>query len=617
MISDSIQVGLHERPEWVVDRARAPNQRARTTACNESRTASPPQTQTPTRANNPMSQSHHENINEPTPNSRVEPSNENVPTHQNPLLNKPTQRLPAKNNKTTRGTLKIGTLNMRGGAAKVLSQDKWRHVDQLLKVNRIGILSIQEAHLTEEHIANLHRDFFGGIHILNTSDLENPSGCGGVAVVLNKRLTRWREATSRIIVPGRAILVELPWKDTTKVNILAVYAPNSTGENADFWTALEKEWSDNNLPQPDILLGDFNLVEETIDRMPVRSKDNHIALSNLATLKETLNLIDGWRQQYPNKLSFTYVQPIKNGERIPSRSRIDRIYVTESVLKHSFDWSIEETAIKTDHKMVVMTFSDPGNPFIGQGRWTIALTALKHKKLLLEVAEIGNKHLRRAEDLKEDERSPTLNAQTILAEFKKESTRHIRDYVRTAIPKLKKTIDKCKSQLDDVLNIEELSEEERINTASAIEVRIKELETLVHMTARDNLAAKHALQGETLSKYWINLNKTKPPRDTLYRLKKTSLAGEPPEYETRSDRMADIAKKHHENLQKQNLNDHIPKEQFNEVLNHLQPHLDEDAKQKMQAQITSMEIAEAMKGLPHGKAAGIDGIPYEFWVYPP
>ena len=180
---------------------------------------------------------------------------------------------------------------------------------------------------------------------------------------------------------------------------------------------------------------------------------------------------------------------------------------------------------------------------------------------------------------------------------------------------MKKTIDNCKSQLDGVFNVEELSEEERINTASAIEARIKELETLVHMTTRDNLAAKHALQGETLSKYWINLNKTKPPRDTLYRLKKTTLPGKPPEYKTRSDQMADIAKNYHETLQKQNINDHIPKEQFNEVLDHLQPQVDETAKQRMQALITAPEIADAMKGLPHGKAAGIDGIPYEFWVY--
>jgi len=367
MNSDSIQVGLHERPERVVDRARAPNQRARTTTCNESRPASLPQTQAPTRAKSPISQPQNKNTNVPILNGYADSLNGNAPSCQNLVPNESMQRLPAKHNKTTRGTLKIGTLNMRGGAAKILSQDKWQHVDQLLKVNHIGILSIQEAHLTEEHIVNLHRDFFGGIHILNTSNPENPSSCGGVAVVLNKRLTRWQEAISHIIVPGRAILVELPWKDTTKVNILAVYAPNSTGENADFWETLNKEWSDNNLPQPDILLGDFNLVEETIDRMPVRQKDNHVALENLSTLKQTLNMIDGWRQQYPNKLSFTYAQPTKHGERIPSHSRIDRIYVTESVLKHSFEWSIEETAIKTDHKMVVMTFSNPGNPFIGQG----------------------------------------------------------------------------------------------------------------------------------------------------------------------------------------------------------------------------------------------------------
>jgi len=67
-------------------------------------------------------------------------------------------------------------------------------------------------------------------------------------VVLNKHLTHWKEAKTTVIFPKRAILVELPWKETTRINILAVYAPNITKTNANFWLELQDKWDENNYP---------------------------------------------------------------------------------------------------------------------------------------------------------------------------------------------------------------------------------------------------------------------------------------------------------------------------------------------------------------------------------
>ena len=478
-------------PERGVSRTRAPNQGVPNTPRNEGHIVS--QTAHLTQSAGPR-----------TPERIMH----NAPTAQT-LDNLNTHHPRTAAGKTTRGTFKIGTLNIRGGAS--IQTDKWRHIDQLMKVNKIGALAIQETHLTEEHVASLHRDFFGGLHVLNTGDPENPSGRGGVAVVLNKRLTHWKEAKTTVISPGRAILVELPWKETTRINILAVYAPNITKTNADFWLELQDKWNENNYPQPDILLGDFNLVEETIDRLPIRRQDPISATRALANLKEALNMLDGWRQQNPNKIAFSYTQAQQATNRTPSRSRIDRIYVTEAVLKHSYEWSIEETAIQTDHKIAVMTFSNPGNAHIGKGRWVISLSALKDRKILKEVTRKGLQCLAAMEGISNETRSAHTNAQIFLSSFKRETVKYIREYTRIAIPKLKKTIDTCKKQLEHVFNEEDLPMEERMVTAAAIEARIKDLETVVHHWARDNLAARHALQGETLSSYWINSNKIKEP----------------------------------------------------------------------------------------------------------
>ena len=53
-------------------------------------------------------------------------------------------------------------------------------------------------------------------------------------------------------------------------------------------------------------------------------------------------------------------------------------------------------------------------------------------------------------------------------------------------------------------------------------------------------------QGKKIGTYWSNLNKTSKPREHLVRLKIPGL--DPPRYAQRSDKMAEIGRRHHKNL---------------------------------------------------------------------
>ena len=53
-------------------------------------------------------------------------------------------------------------------------------------------------------------------------------------------------------------------------------------------------------------------------------------------------------------------------------------------------------------------------------------------------------------------------------------------------------------------------------------------------------------QGEKISAFWSSLNKDTKPKDCIIRLK--NLGPDPLSYATRSDRMAEIGKEHHEKL---------------------------------------------------------------------
>ena len=58
----------------------------------------------------------------------------------------------------------------------------------------------------------------------------------------------------------------LPWHLDATLTILNIYAPNAHNENQTFWETLAQKWDELNLPLPDIMLGYFNIVEDSLDQ---------------------------------------------------------------------------------------------------------------------------------------------------------------------------------------------------------------------------------------------------------------------------------------------------------------------------------------------------------------
>ena len=282
----------------------------------------------------------------------------------------------AKIKKNTRASLKIATLNMRGRG-----QDKWNHINQLMRSKRIGIIVLQETHLNEQHAARMHHLFGKRIKIYYTADQDNPNS-KGVAVVLNKEITNVHDISSTEIVPGRALNIVIPWHQDQTINILAIYAPNSTKENENFWRHLRQKWQQGNRPKPDLMLGDFNIVEDAIDRITSHPDDGN-AVEALQELKSYLKLEDGWRTFNPYKKEFTFLQKATG-----TQSRIDRIYASGETIKYSYDWLTEPPGIQTEHQMVTTKITSPTMPYIGKGRWTMPLHLLKDKKLMEKIQKM-------------------------------------------------------------------------------------------------------------------------------------------------------------------------------------------------------------------------------------
>ncbi|EIN07781.1 hypothetical protein PUNSTDRAFT_18435, partial [Punctularia strigosozonata HHB-11173 SS5] len=259
------------------------------------------------------------------------------------------------------------------------------------------------------------------------------------------------------VIPGRAVMLRIPWHSDQELTILGVYAPNEAKENSEFWRNLKRVWRTERLPKPDMMMGDFNLVEDKLDRLPMHN-DNGEAVEAFRTLKAKMGMHDGWRMDHEDYLQYSYTQNATG-----SHSRIDRIYAAEHTLRNCNVWYIEPPgAVQTDHRMVSVQLTDASKPFIGKGRWAMPAEMLKHKAVR-ESIETMTRELEANVQLacKLPHRSPTWNPQTLLADFKKELESDVRDIQRKRMPKIDRKIAGLNLRLSQTVNNREIDENER------------------------------------------------------------------------------------------------------------------------------------------------------------
>jgi hypothetical protein len=297
----------------------------------------------------------------------------------------------------------------------------------------------------------------------------------------------------------------MPWYKELKLTILNVYAPNERACNEAFWSEIEEKISLQK--KPEVMLGDFNLVEDAIDRLPAH-RDHQRATETLDSLKSTLELKDGWRHENPDDKDYTYTQSIQQGG---AKSRIDRIYVTNDRLKFCKEWKLSAPGIPTDHKLVSVNISDKKLPFIGKGRWVIPLFLLKDKKLSENIQKLGKELEDKMKNIKHS-RTETNNPQTLFSEFKNKLIAEYRKGAKQAKPKLTKKVKKLTDKLQLIYNNPELSDEEKQLNGSILQEEINSLQQQFYDKIRDNKHAKIRLESESAaSKSWAHSGKDRPP----------------------------------------------------------------------------------------------------------
>jgi exonuclease III len=412
------------------------------------------------------------------------------------------------------------------------------------------------------------------LKIFNYEYPDNPAA-KGIAIVLNREITNTEGVKIHYLIPGKAILAIVPWHGTQTLTVLGLYAPTESDEaKISYWNSLCNLWLTTDLPVPDAIGGDFNLVSDAIDRLPHRTDSDAVVAAYLR-FTCLMEAKDGWRQTNPDTKAYTHVST--HG----TLSRIDRILVSPTLMKNCSHWGINDTAGGlTDHRMVSTMISAPGAPYIGRGRWAMPLFLLHDKEFM----DLAMEKACELEGSMHEPRTELTNAQTKFKSFKDSVTELAQKRAKTAVGASEK---KWKTLVNEpeVLLKNKLTETQDVgeahNPASAIEsenqsareeptqqTEGKSQEEIAELIAaikksideivdcqRERKRLETRVRGFTelnhITKYAVNLSKDPKPRDTLTYLRRTDIT--PEVGSKRSSEMAEIARNYHNNLQKDEL----------------------------------------------------------------
>ena len=152
--------------------------------------------------------------------------------------------------------------------------EKWAMVNCTIYNKRIAILALQETYLDDQLLEQIRSCFGKNLDIINSPLPSNPCASAGVAFIINKALIHPKEYSVSELEPGRAIMIRLKWMDSCVTSIVNIYTPHTRNDQPSYWARVKTNRHTHCLPLPDFVLGDFNVTEDSIDRVPAHQDED-------------------------------------------------------------------------------------------------------------------------------------------------------------------------------------------------------------------------------------------------------------------------------------------------------------------------------------------------------
>ncbi|KAI0824109.1 hypothetical protein BC628DRAFT_1295407, partial [Trametes gibbosa] len=322
---------------------------------------------------------------------------------------------------------------------------------------------------------------------------------------------------------------------------------------------------------------------------------------------------------HPDAINFTFHRGAGDQATL---SRLDRIYVTSDVFRYALRWAIGEPGLKTDHSLVSVQLTTPNAPTVGTGRPVFPLHLLKGKNLAKKMKVRGIKAADELEDMiaGRTQRTDAHNPQTILFRMKNDWMETARDLERDTVPKLLAEIEELQDHLKAVRADTRRNGGAKANDVNVIMNQIGRLKAKRYQQQQQRSRAKHRLEGESPTKYWVRLHRAQTPRDLIPAFEKERAPLEENagnvELETNAEKMAEMVRVHHDSIQADGPEVTPPDARERDIriaLDSLDAKLSDVQADAMAAPIDYDDCELALRFAKTGTAPGIDGIQYEVW----
>nr|BAC82624.1 pol-like protein [Ciona intestinalis] len=480
-------------------------------------------------------------------------------------------------------TVNFATFNVAG-----LRNDKKRKtIFRYLQNKRYWILFLQETHCSREKQKLWEMEWQGEILWANGTNNSR-----GVAILFNKRLSY--EVLNHAADPiGRWLMATIKINGTI-LTITNIYGPNR--DEPQFFEDLFQKLLITQYTGATIIGGDFNVtINPALDRnIPtLRNKNSHRVLTTNMTAH---NLSDPLRFNNPGLKVFTRIQ-----NNPYAASRIDYFLVSKLVLSKLRAASIVP-GVKSDHCVATFEVMLDPNPR-GRGTWKLNSTVLSDvryiKMIKAEIKEFCtfNPPQQFKPTLSWDALKCHLRGVTI--KFCAEKTRALKAEQKEIENKIKKT----ESEITSIIN-------PSLKLLQQREAQKNMLNTLVEKRTMGAIVRSRALwteKGERSTKYFLNLERIRREKNTIFRLKSDNR-----EITNQSAIIAELANFYQELYEPNRTNWNT--EQIAAHLASLSPpRLTPEQSMVLETEVTEKECLFAINSMRNNKSPGNDGLPIEFY----
>ena len=263
-------------------------------------------------------------------------------------------------------SLSINSWNCRGlNAGSANTQLKMDFLESHFSSRPFDILGLVETHhRNEDHFPPLIREY-ALTHHLSHTPMQASDSCGGIVVVYSKLFT---VLDTSVPLPGRILTLTLQHSITQVEYLFTFYYGLSPQQHtsAVLQAAMVSLGRQHSYHTNSFILGDFNFVEEDIDRPSGLNRWDRRILPFWHALPIILR--DSFRFLKPRTRIYSFHMKGLN-----VNSRIDRIYVPEFNLPHVRQFQYVHTPF-FDHKLQHLTFAT--TVLHGPGTWKMNTSIL-------------------------------------------------------------------------------------------------------------------------------------------------------------------------------------------------------------------------------------------------